>query len=136
MFCCLQVVDNLDSRLRSMIATAKMSDQGTEDFNFTMPMATIMAIHSFVADGAAATAVGQLASDLAADPAVDISERISKLKKVRAPLTLAPASRGCSVTCMRFHDLCTVFLVSTYFFSVSKLKTITLSACRISAAAL
>jgi hypothetical protein len=81
-FVCLQVVDNMDSRLRSMIATAKVYDQKQQDFNYTMPMATIMAIHGYVADGAAATAVGQLSSALAADPTMDISASVTQLSKV------------------------------------------------------
>jgi hypothetical protein len=66
-----------------MIATAKVADKKQEDdLEFTMPLATIMAIHGFVATGAATTAVEQLANQLAADPEADISELVKQLKQV------------------------------------------------------
>jgi hypothetical protein len=90
---CLQVIDNMDQRLRDMVATAKVFDQGKNELDFTMPVATIMAIHSHVAEGAAADAVEALATALAADTTLDISSSVEKLQKV---FVSAPADHVCA----------------------------------------
>jgi hypothetical protein len=89
----LQVIDNVDQRLRGMIATAKVYDQKKNELDFTMPMATIMAIHSHVAEGAAASAAEGLATALAqgstlygpGNTPLELSEVLKLLKEVCMP---------------------------------------------------
>jgi hypothetical protein len=89
----LQVVDNVDQRLRGMIATAKVFDQSRNAFDFTMPMATIMAIHSCVSEGAAASAVEGLAAALAAgNSTLDLSSHVEQLEKVCMPRSCKPCA--------------------------------------------
>jgi hypothetical protein len=66
-----------------MIATAKVFDQSRNAFDFTMPMATIMAIHSCVAEGAAASAVEGMAAALASGNSThDLSSHVEQLEQV------------------------------------------------------
>lgn len=83
---CVQVVDNVDTRLRGMIVAAKAYDTGKDDASYTMPLATIMAIHSSVAEGVASTAVSQLATDLAAGTSLNLTARLTQLAEVSFPV--------------------------------------------------
>jgi hypothetical protein len=94
---CAQVVNNIDTRLRGMIAAAKMYDEKKDDYNYTMPLSTIMAMHSSVAGGAASTAVADLASALAANATLDPAARLTQLTQV---LSCLPLPRSSSQLCI------------------------------------
>jgi hypothetical protein len=80
--CCAQVVNNVDTRLRGMIAAAKLYDEKNDDYNYTMPLTTIMAMHASVAEGAASTAVAGLASAVAANATLDPTDLLTQLAQV------------------------------------------------------
>jgi hypothetical protein len=80
--CCVQVVNNVDTRLRGMIAAAKLYDEKKDDYNYTMPLTTIMAMHASVMQGAATTAVAELASAVAANATLDPTDLLTKLAQV------------------------------------------------------
>jgi hypothetical protein len=72
----------VDTRLRGMIAAAKVYDENKEDYNYTMPLSTIMAMHGSVAEGAASTAVTELATALATNSTLDPTARLTQLTQV------------------------------------------------------
>jgi hypothetical protein len=80
--CCVQVVNNVDTRLRGMIAAAKLYDEMKDDYNYTMPLTTIMAMHGSVMQGAASTAVAERASAVAANATLDPTDLLTQLAQV------------------------------------------------------
>lgn len=76
-------MDNLDDRLRTLVASCKYYDQlpNPEDLNYTMSVATLMTIQNYVAEGAAADDLAALAAGLAANPSMtNLTTQLANIK--------------------------------------------------------